>query len=157
MEAASKRIEGIAGVHDRSDKDGMEVIIDVKKSHDLDIVLNQFNAHTQVAETSFGIINLAIVGKEPRTMSLFSTISEFVEFRKEIVSKRCNSSSRRQRRGRTYSKGCARPGEHRRDCRIPQGHPGHRRGTGRAHEEVYAQRNAGERGPGHEDIQAGFA
>jgi len=89
VEAAKlKRIEGIAGVHDRSDKDGMEVIIDVKKSHDLDIVLNQLNAHTQL-QTSFGIINLAIVGKEPRTMSLHSMISEFVEFRKDIVRKRC--------------------------------------------------------------------
>jgi DNA gyrase subunit A len=89
VEAAKlKRIEGIAGVHDRSDKDGMEVIIDVKKSHDLDIVLNQLNAHTQL-QTSFGIINLAIVGKEPRCMGLYEMIKEFVEFRKEIVRKRC--------------------------------------------------------------------
>lgn len=86
--AKLKKIEGISGVHDRSDKQGMEVVIDVKKSHDLDIVLNQLHAHTQL-QTSFGIINLAIVGKEPRTMSLYSMITEFVEFRKEIVRKRC--------------------------------------------------------------------
>ncbi len=83
----NKRIEGIGGVHDRSDKDGMEIVIDVKKGHDLDIVLNQLYAHTQL-QTTFGIINLAISGKSPKVMPLFQIISEFVEFRKEIVRKR---------------------------------------------------------------------
>jgi DNA gyrase subunit A len=86
--AKNKKIEGISGVHDRSDRQGMEVIIDVKKGHDLDIVLNQLHAHTQL-QTSFGIINLAIVGKEPKVMSLYSMITEFVEFRKDIVRRRC--------------------------------------------------------------------
>jgi DNA gyrase subunit A len=86
--AKTKRIEGISGVHDRSDRQGMEVIIDVKKGHDLDIVLNQLHAHTQL-QTSFGIINLAIVGKEPKLMGLHTMLREFVEFRKDIVRKRC--------------------------------------------------------------------
>ncbi|MDD5340687.1 MAG: DNA gyrase subunit A [Candidatus ainarchaeum sp.] len=89
VEAAKlKKIEGITGVHDRSDKQGMEVVIDVKKGCDLDIILNQLHAHTQL-QTSFGIINLAIVGNEPKTMGLHAMIKEFVEFRKEIVRKRC--------------------------------------------------------------------
>jgi len=83
----NKKIEGISGVHDRSDKDGMEVIIELKKNADADIVLNQLYAHTPL-QTSFGIINLAIVGKQPKVMSLREMISEFVEFRKEIVRKR---------------------------------------------------------------------
>jgi DNA gyrase subunit A len=83
----NKKVEGINGVHDRSDKDGMEVIIELKKGADADIVLNQMYAHTQL-QTTFGIINLAIVGKQPKVMSLREMISEFVEFRKEIVRKR---------------------------------------------------------------------
>jgi DNA gyrase subunit A len=84
----NKKIEGISGVHDRSDKDGMEIVIDIKKGHDMDVVLNQLYAHTQ-AQGTFGIINLAIVRKEPKCLGLAQTISEFVEFRKEIVRKRC--------------------------------------------------------------------
>ena len=74
-------------MHDRSDKDGMEVVIDLKKGADADIVLNQLYAHTQL-QTSFGIINLAIVNKHPRVMPIIELIREFVEFRKEIVRKR---------------------------------------------------------------------
>ncbi len=85
--AKAKRIEGISGVHDRSDKAGMEIIIDVKKGYDLDIVLNQLHAHTQL-QSAFGIINHAIVGKQPKLLSLRSMITEFIEFRKEIVRKR---------------------------------------------------------------------
>jgi DNA gyrase subunit A len=84
----NKRIEGISGVHDRSDKAGMEIVIDIKKGHDMDIVMNQLFAHTQ-AQGSFGIINLAIVGKQPKCLTLSQSIHEFIEFRKEIVRKRC--------------------------------------------------------------------
>ncbi len=83
----NKKIEGIGGVHDRSDKEGMEVIVDLKKGIDSDIVLNQLYAHTQL-QTSFGIINLAIAKKHPKVMPLFQIINEFLEFRKEIVRKR---------------------------------------------------------------------
>ncbi|MDD5171875.1 MAG: DNA gyrase subunit A [Candidatus ainarchaeum sp.] len=85
--AKAKRIEGISGVHDRSDKAGMEIVIDVKKGYDLDIILNQLHAHTQL-QSAFGIINHAIVGKQPKLLPLRSMITEFIEFRKEIVRKR---------------------------------------------------------------------
>lgn len=83
----NKKIDGISGVHDRSDKDGMEVIIDIKRGHDIDVVMNQLHAHTQT-QTTFGIINLALVGKEPKVMGTLELISEFLNFRKEIVTKR---------------------------------------------------------------------
>ncbi len=83
----NKKVEGISGVHDRSDKDGMEVIIELKKNADADITLNQLYAHTQM-QTGFGIINLAIVGKQPKVMNLREMITEFIEFRKEVVRKR---------------------------------------------------------------------
>lgn len=84
----NKKIEGISGVHDRSDKDGMEIVIDIKKGHDMDVVMNQLFAHTQ-AQGTFGIINLAIVGKQPKYLTLSQSIHEFLEFRKEIIRKRC--------------------------------------------------------------------
>ncbi|MBU0526844.1 DNA gyrase subunit A [Candidatus Micrarchaeota archaeon] len=84
----NKKIEGISGVHDRSDKDGMEVIIDIKRGHDYDVVMNQLYAHTSL-QTTFGIINLSIVGKEPKVLGIHSMITEFIEFRKEIIRRRC--------------------------------------------------------------------
>ncbi len=85
--AKSKKIEGISGIHDHSDKKGLEVTIELKKSANPDVVLNQLYAHTGL-ETTFGIINLALVGKEPKLLGIHSMISEFIEFRKEVVRKR---------------------------------------------------------------------
>lgn len=85
----AKKIEGIAGIRDHSsDKTGIEVIIELKRDAIADIVLNQLYAHTGL-ETTFGIINLALVNNEPRTLSLYDMIKHFIEFRKEIVTKRC--------------------------------------------------------------------
>jgi len=83
----SKKIDGISGVHDHSDKKGLAVTIDLKKNANPDVVLNQLYAHTGL-ETTFGIINLALVGKEPKLLGLHSMISEFIEFRKEVVRRR---------------------------------------------------------------------
>lgn len=83
-----KRIEGISGVHDRSDKDGMEVIVELKRDANPEVVLNQLYAHTQL-ETTFGIINLVLVGKEPKILGIYEMLKQFVEFRKEVVTKRC--------------------------------------------------------------------
>ena len=84
----SKKIEGISGAHDRSDKEGMEIVLDVKKGYDYDVVINQLYAHTSL-QTTFGIINLSIVDKQPKVLGLHDMIKEFIEFRKEIVTKRC--------------------------------------------------------------------
>ncbi len=92
----NKKIEGISGVHDRSDKAGMEIVIDIKKGHDMDVVMNQLFAHTQ-AQGTFGIINLAIVGKQPKYLTLSQSIHEFLEFRKQIVRKRCEFELREAR------------------------------------------------------------
>jgi len=84
----NKKIEGISGVHDRSDKEGMEIVIDIKRGHDYDVVMNQLYAHTSL-QTTFGIINLSIVGKQPKVLGLHSMITEFIDFRKEIIRRRC--------------------------------------------------------------------
>ncbi|MDO8554022.1 MAG: DNA gyrase subunit A [Candidatus Micrarchaeota archaeon] len=85
--AKEKRIEGIRGIHDRSDKDGIEVIVELSRDANPEVVLNQLYVHSPL-ETTFGIINLAIVGKEPKVLSLFSLINEFIGFRKEVITKR---------------------------------------------------------------------
>lgn len=83
----SKRIEGISGINDYSDKKGLAITIDLKKNANADVVLNQLYAHTGL-ENTFGIINLALVGTEPKLLGLHEMITEFLEFRKEVVRKR---------------------------------------------------------------------
>ena len=81
------RIEGIRGVNDHSDKDGIRVVVDLKKGANPEIVLNQLYKHTPL-QTVFGIINLVLVNNQPKLLSLYSTLNEFVEFRKEVVRRR---------------------------------------------------------------------
>ncbi len=84
----NKKVEGIAGVHDHSDKQGLAVVVELKRDANAEVVLNQLYAHT-LLETGMGIITLAISGKQPKLMPLYPLIGEFVEFRKEVVRKRC--------------------------------------------------------------------
>lgn len=84
----NKKIEGISGVHDRSDREGIEVLVELKRDANAEVVLNQLYAHTPL-EVTFGIINLVLVGKEPKVLPIFQFINQFIEFRKEIVTKRC--------------------------------------------------------------------
>lgn len=83
-----KKIDGISGIHDRSDKEGMEVVIELKKDAIPEVVLNQLYAHSPL-ETSFGIINLALVNGSPKTLRLYDMLRHFLEFRQQIVRKRC--------------------------------------------------------------------
>jgi DNA gyrase subunit A len=82
-----KRIEGISDLRDESDRDGMRVVIELKSSAVPEIVLNQLYKHTQM-ETTFGIINLAIVDGEPKVLSLKETINEHIRHRKSVVTRR---------------------------------------------------------------------
>lgn len=83
-----KRIEGISDIHDRSDKDGIELIVDLKRDAMPEVVLNQLYAHTPL-ENTFGIINLVLVNNEPKLLGMYEILNQFLEFRKEIVTKRC--------------------------------------------------------------------
>jgi DNA gyrase subunit A len=82
-----KKIEGISGVHDRSDKEGIRVLIDLKKGTIADVVLNQLYVYTPF-ESTFGIINLVLVDKQPKVLGLYPLINEFIEFRKDVVIRR---------------------------------------------------------------------
>ena len=82
-----KTIEGISDIRDESDRDGLRIVIDLKRGEVGDVVLNNLYKHTAL-QCSFGIIMLAIVGGRPKVLSLVELIDNFVEFRREVVRRR---------------------------------------------------------------------
>ena len=82
-----KKIEGIADVRDESDRDGMRIVIELKKDGIGSVILNQLYKLTPM-QTSFGIILLAIVDNQPQILSLKEILEHFIEFRKEIITRR---------------------------------------------------------------------
>jgi len=81
-------IEGISDLRDESDREGMRIVIDLKRGEVPEVVLNQLYKHTQM-QTSFGINLLSIVDGRPQLLSLKELLSAFIEFRREIVTRRC--------------------------------------------------------------------
>ncbi len=81
------KIKGISDIRDESDRDGIRVVIDVKRGEIAEVVLNQLYKHTPM-DTSFGIIMLALVRNQPRVMPLKEIINHFLEHRKEVVTRR---------------------------------------------------------------------
>ncbi|HMR75356.1 MAG TPA: DNA gyrase subunit A, partial [Polyangiaceae bacterium] len=82
-----KRIEGIREARDESDRDGMRLVIELKKDVFPEVILNQLFRLTDM-QSSFGIINLSIVNGRPAVLDLKETLALFIEHRREIVSRR---------------------------------------------------------------------
>lgn len=82
-----KVVEGASDVRDESDREGMRLVIELKKGAVPKLVLNRLFAHTQL-QTTFGVINLALVGGMPKTLGLKDLIKCFVEHRVEVVTRR---------------------------------------------------------------------
>jgi len=82
-----KTIEGISDLRDESDRDGMRIVIELKRGEVPEVILNNLYKHTQL-QLSFGIIMLAIVGGRPKVMTLLELIESFVEFRRDVVRRR---------------------------------------------------------------------
>jgi len=82
-----KKIEGISEIRDESDRDGMRIVIEVKRDGVALVILNRLYKCTQL-ETSFGIIFLAIVGGRPHVFTLKEIIEHFIQYRREIVVRR---------------------------------------------------------------------
>jgi len=82
-----KKIVGIADLRDESDREGMRIVIDLKRDEMSGVILNQLYKHTQM-ESTFGIIMLAIDQGQPRVMNLKEILARFIDFRKEIVVRR---------------------------------------------------------------------
>ena len=82
-----KKIEGISDVRDESDKEGVRIVIELRRDAEPQIILNQLFKHTQL-EVTFGIINLALVDGRPRILNLKQLIEYYILHRKEIIRRR---------------------------------------------------------------------
>ncbi|MCL4811804.1 MAG: DNA gyrase subunit A [Vicinamibacteraceae bacterium] len=82
-----KVIEGISDLRDESDRQGMRIVIELKRGEQPELVLNNLFKHTQL-QTTFGINMLAIAGGRPRTLGLVDMLELFVEFRRDVVRRR---------------------------------------------------------------------
>jgi len=91
-----KIVEGISDLRDESDRDGVRVVIEIKRDADPDVVLHQLFRHTPL-QTSFGVNMLAIDHGRPRSMDLKDIIAAFVEFREEVVTRRTTFELRKAR------------------------------------------------------------
>ena len=82
-----KKIDGITDLRDESDREGIRIVIDVRRDANPNVILNQLYRHTQM-QTTFGVIMLVIVNGEPKLLDLKSVISHYIEYQKEIVVRR---------------------------------------------------------------------
>jgi DNA gyrase subunit A len=85
--SADKKIDGISEIRDETNREGIRVVLELARGALPDIVLNQLYKHTQM-QTSFGIIMLALVDRRPQICTLKQMLEAFVEFRREIVTRR---------------------------------------------------------------------
>ncbi len=84
----NKKIEGISDLRDESDREGMRIVIELKRDMVPGVILNQLFKMTAM-QSSFGIIMLAIVSGQPRILALRDTLNYFIDHRREIVTRRC--------------------------------------------------------------------
>jgi DNA gyrase subunit A len=82
-----KKIEGISELRDESNREGMRIVIELKRDAVAQVILNKLYKLTPM-QSSFGIINLAIVGGQPRVLNLKQMLEAFIEFRREVVRRR---------------------------------------------------------------------
>lgn len=83
-----KRIEGISGLRDESDKQGMRVVIELKRGEVAEVMLNNLYIHTQM-QNVFGINMVALVDGQPKTLNLKQILEFFIKHRREVVTRRC--------------------------------------------------------------------
>lgn len=82
-----KKIEGISDIRDESGRDGMRLVIHVKRNHDGQVVRNLLYKHTQLQNT-FGVINLCLIDGIPQVVSMKDMITNFIEFRHDVILRR---------------------------------------------------------------------
>lgn len=82
-----KKIEGISDIRDESDKDGLRIVVELKRDANAQVILNQLFKHTQL-EISFGVIMLALVENRPRVLNLKQVLECYIAHRKEVVIRR---------------------------------------------------------------------
>ncbi len=91
-----KKLDGIADMRDESDRNGMRIVVELKRDAVPQIVLNKLYKMTPM-QSSFGVINLAIVNGQPRVLTLRQMLEAFIEFRREVVRRRTEYDLRKAR------------------------------------------------------------
>ena len=91
-----KKLEGISDVRDESDRDGMRVVIDLKRGEQPEVILNNLYKHTQM-QINFGIIMLSIVNGQPRELGLVDMLHRFIDHRVDVVRRRTEYLLRKAR------------------------------------------------------------
>ncbi len=82
-----KKVEGISNLRDESDRDGMRVVIELRRDANANIILNQLFKHTQMQET-FGVIMLVLVDGQPKVLDIKHALQHFINFRVEVILRR---------------------------------------------------------------------
>jgi DNA gyrase subunit A len=91
-----KRVEGIGDIRDESDRDGLRIVLELKRGEQPEVVLNNLYKHSQL-QIGFGVIMLSIVGGQPRELGLLPMLKYFVEHRVEVVRRRTEYELRKAR------------------------------------------------------------
>ncbi len=82
-----KKIEGISDLRDESDREGMRIVIELKRDANPNVVLNNLYKQTQL-QTTFGVIMLALVDDEPKILNLKQMLTHYIDYQKEVVTRR---------------------------------------------------------------------
>ena len=82
-----KKIDGITDLRDESDREGMRIVIELRRDANANVIMNQLYKHTQMQDT-FGIIMLALVNNEPRVMNLLDMLKYYIKHQEEVVTRR---------------------------------------------------------------------
>ncbi len=82
-----KQIEGVSEMRDESDRDGLRIVVEVSRDGDPDLIMRQFYRHTSL-QTTFGVINLALVNKHPEILPLKRMLAIFLNYRRDVVRRR---------------------------------------------------------------------
>ena len=82
-----KRVDGITDLRDESDRQGMRIVIELRRDANANIVLNQLLKHTQLQDT-FGVIMLALVGNQPKVLNLLEMLTYYLSHQEDVVTRR---------------------------------------------------------------------
>ena len=82
-----KRIDGITDLSDQSSREGMRIVIELRRDVNANVILNQLYKHTQLQDT-FGVIMLALVGNQPKVMNLLEMLNHYLNHQEEVVTRR---------------------------------------------------------------------
>jgi len=82
-----KKIDGITDLRDESDREGMRIVIELRRDANANVIMNQLYKHTQMQDT-FGVIMLALVNNEPKVMNLLDMLIHYIRHQEEVVTRR---------------------------------------------------------------------